>query len=347
LGKALIPLIKFPGHGTGTSSVIVARGDPTTELVGVAPEAILVPLRAVNSVIQLFDSDVAKAVNHARTNGCHVVSISLGGKGFIGLRRAIDRAVADGVIVMAACGNFIHRVTAPASYENCIAVAATGRDDAPWENSAFGDKVEVSAPGAGCFGAAWNLDTNMPFVSVKAGTSFAVAHTAGAAAMWLAHHGRENLRARYPGALLQAAFRRLLRTDAHRVPTVPGGWNPTSYGPGILDAFALLSAPLPDPAVLDSPGAFSPTPQTGAGRIAASFSTLDEAGVQARLAAAGIDDAVADATAAELLYLLMTDHPTANNFIEADPAAPGAFTPEWIDRVQSAASPVLASAMQP
>ena len=65
------------------------------------------PIRATESVVQLFDSDVAKAVAHARKVGCHVVSMSLGGKGFFGLKDEIQRAVDRGMIVMAAAGNYV------------------------------------------------------------------------------------------------------------------------------------------------------------------------------------------------------------------------------------------------
>src|SRR3712207_5341689 len=85
--------IPSPGHGTQTGSVIAGRGTEQSGVVGVAPKALLVPIRAVESVVQLFDSDVARAVDHARTAGCHIVSMSLGGKGFFGLREAIQQAV--------------------------------------------------------------------------------------------------------------------------------------------------------------------------------------------------------------------------------------------------------------
>ena len=44
-----------------------------------------------------------------------------GGTGFFGLREAIQEAVDAGMIVMAAAGNQVGVVTAPASYDNCIA----------------------------------------------------------------------------------------------------------------------------------------------------------------------------------------------------------------------------------
>ena len=47
------------------------------------------------------------------------------------------------VPMMAAAGNHVRIITAPASYDNCIAVAATGRDSTPWDGSSRGRDVEV------------------------------------------------------------------------------------------------------------------------------------------------------------------------------------------------------------
>lgn len=345
LDKGFIPLAKFPGHGTGTASVMVARGTTPNELVGIVPDARVVPIRAANSVIQLFDSDVARAVRHAHAVGCHVISMSLGGKGFFGLKRAIRRAVDDGLLVLAAAGNHVRLVTAPASYKSCIAVAATGPDDVPWSGSSRGDKVEISAPGTRCWGAAWDLDALEPGLTEKHGTSYGVAHVAGAAASWLAHHG--DALAPYPGKLRQAAFRRLLRDVAHRVPAIPGAWDDRRFGPGVLDMHALLSAALPDPAALAPVGAFADDDDDigGVERVTAGFGDLDEDAVRERFAAAGVSENVVESTAAELLYLFLTDRRAAEEFAAADPAAAGAFSPRWRERLQSAASPQLAAVL--
>ena len=188
-------------------------------IVGVAPGALVVPLRAVESVVQLFDSDVARAVEHARLTGCHIVSISVGGKGFFGLRAAIQRAVDAGMIVMGAAGNNVRIVVAPASYPNCLAVAATGPDDQPWPESSRGRAVDVSAPGWGVHIAGYTWEGGVPvaIVGQSSGTSYAVTHLAGVAALWLAHHGPGELQKRY-GAGVQAAFLRLLRSGGSRVP---------------------------------------------------------------------------------------------------------------------------------
>ncbi|WP_147436252.1 S8 family peptidase [Mycetocola manganoxydans] len=239
----------FPGHGTSTASVMVGRGNERDGIVGVAPGATVVPLRAVESVVQFFDSDVARAVEHARISGCHVASISVGGLGFFGLRAAIDRAVAAGMIVVAAAGNNVRVVVAPASYANCLAAAATGPEDLTWPLSSRGRTVDVSAPGWGVHVAdfTWEDDIPTPRVARSSGSSYAATHLAGVAALWLAHHGADALRERY-GARVQEVFLFLLRAAGSRVPE---GWDADAYGAGIVDAGALLAAPLPAETELD------------------------------------------------------------------------------------------------
>jgi len=246
-----------PGHGTSTASVIAGRRDPASGIAGVAPAATVVPVRATESVVQLFDSDVAAAVRHARQVGCHVVSMSLGGKGFFGLRREVERAVASGMVVMAAAGNAVGFVTAPASYDSCLAVAATGPDDVPWPGSSRGEAVDVSMPGH-CVWVAGYLGTD-PVVGRTHGTSYAVAHLAGAAALWLAHHGHEALAARYGVGRVQAAFLATLLSPG--VCAVPGGWD-DRWGAGRVDLAALLDAGLPEPSVVarTRPRGASPRP---------------------------------------------------------------------------------------
>jgi subtilisin family serine protease len=291
---ALDPLDTFtarpfvnPGHGTSTASVLAAR--KVTSIEGVAPKATVVPLRTIKSVVQVFDSDVARAVDYARQLGAHVVSMSLGGTGFRGLREAIDHAVSEGLIVLAAAGNFVRFVVAPAIYPNCIAVAASNADDGPWSGSSAGKKVAISAPGESVWVATYRFETPSgphPILRRHHGTSFAVAHVAGAAALWLAHHGREALIERYGRSRLQAVF---LPPTALHGRRRPGGWDEQNFGVGILDAEALLKAPLPKPSEVDSMtpelALEAATTRPAGERVAVLFPDLTSEQVEERLAA--------------------------------------------------------------
>jgi Subtilase family/Peptidase family S41 len=231
-----------PGHGTGTASVVMSRA--AGSVTGTAPAADLVPLRAIHSVVLVYDGDVARAVEYARQQGCHVITMSLGGVGFSGaLRAAIDAAIDDGLLVLAAAGNQVGFVVSPANYDEVVAVAATNIQDKPWVGSSHGPNVDVSAPGESVHAAHAKKGPNGPEYSVypSAGTSYAVAQTAGVAALWLAHHGRDNLIAQYGKANLQAVFADLVRTTARR----PAGWDSSEYGAGIVNADALLAQALP------------------------------------------------------------------------------------------------------
>ncbi len=247
--KSLFNLLPNPGHGTSTASALVGVGEGAAagQFHGVAAGATLVPIRATESVVQVFDTDVAKAVRWARSQGCHVVSMSLGGKGLFGLEDAIQEAVDDGMVVMAAAGNQVGFVTAPASYGNCLGIGASTAAGTPWSGSSRGGQVDVVAPGACVWSALFDWRSSPPgFVLRQShGTSYAVAHTAGVVALWLAHHGHAALVERYGKANVQPLLLTLLRTPG--VCRLPAGWDQRNWGVGTVDALALLQAPLPAP----------------------------------------------------------------------------------------------------
>ena len=225
-----------PGHGTGTGSVAVSREDGV--VAGAAPLASHMPIRAIKSVVRITQVSVAEAIEWAVDNGAHVITMSLGGLPSFSLHRALKRAVATDVIVLAAAGNCVRTVVFPARYDECIGVAGVNSSDQAWKGTCRGPSVAISAPGENVFKAR----IGEPAIGQGQGTSFAVALTAGTAALWLAHHGRENLlnAAHARGETLQAMFRRLVRATARR----PDGWDSSSMGAGIVDARALLEADL-------------------------------------------------------------------------------------------------------
>lgn len=240
--NATDPLDDFgnPGHGTATASVLVS---PETRVVtGTAPLATYMPIRAIESVIRITQVSVAKGINWAVEHGAHVITMSLGGIPSFALERALRRAVAADVIVLAAAGNCVQFVVWPARYDECIAVAGTSSADRPWRGTCRGSAVDIAAPGENVLRAAiaQGAGPGGAETGQGQGTSFAVALTAGVAALWLAHHGRPNLvaEARIRGETLQAMFLRLLRATARR----PDNWDPFEMGAGVVNARALLEA---------------------------------------------------------------------------------------------------------
>jgi serine protease len=212
-------------------------------------------------------------------------------------------------------------VTAPASYDNCLAVAATGPGDTLWPESSRGSAVDVSMPGACVYVAAYIDKT--PIVRMANGTSYAVAHLAAAAALWLAHHGRQLLINKYGARRLQAAFLTILRWPG--VCVVPPGWDP-GYGVGRVDLLALLNAPLPEPADLINVDAFGAHDDDAVGRIAAMISS-DPVRVRTRLAELlkvstyeELNQTIAEHEG-ELVYLVLADRAFAQSLKEPDSIA--------------------------
>ena len=337
-----------PSHGTATASVLMSR-DPEV-IVGSAPESMLVPLRTNRSVVQVFDGDVARAVEYARQVGCQVITMSLGGVGFSpALRAAIDVAIGDGLLVLAAAGNEVGFVVAPANYREVIAVAATNIQDSPWSGSSHGPAVDVSAPGESVHAARTKREPNgvIYYTSRGSGTSFAVALTAGVAALWLAYHGRDELIAKYGRPNLQAVFTDLLRRTARR----PAGWNASQYGAGIVDAEALLAAPLPATAPAAAVAAVPAAPQSlsAAQRLAPFMPDQSERTAEASLNALlpGVSDA--DLYAGEIAYHLTQD-PQIRAAVTAAAAPAGAAAGLsdhrlGLARLRAAGSPSLAAAL--
>lgn len=244
-------IIPNPGHGTSTASIIMSPTGaqavyPSGKgVTGVAPGAKLIPLRVSYSVVLWSVRNLAQAIEYAADQGAHVVSISMG-TGFFNkrLESAVIYAQKRGVIVIAAAGNSVPYVVWPAAYDEVIAVAASNVNREIWSGSSRGSQVDVTAPGDLVWHArverkngqiAYNVEQN-------SGTSFATAAVAGVAALWLAHHGRDQLIQRYGAEKIPFIFNQILRDSCEKFST----WKPGQFGEGIVNAEKVLAAALPD-----------------------------------------------------------------------------------------------------
>lgn len=343
-----------PGHGTATGSVIASRGGiaatagttPPGKITGVAPKATLVPIRTVKSVIQVFDSDVAKAVAYSVEAQCDVISMSLGGRGFFGLERAVELAVDNGIIVIAAGGNCVGSVVAPAAYDATIAAAATNDQDKPWKGSSRGRRITLSAPGENVWNANGQSATNLPAdIKFSNGTSFATANIAGAAALWLAYHTRAEIeRAAGGKANVGKLFARVLRNSAR----MPADWDQDKFGSGILDLEAMLREPIEPQGPFPAPAAHA-TGQDPADLLAG---VIDRDVAEVRQALdvmlghpADLDAAISRWTP-ELVDVAMRDPDAFHAALDRAlaPPRPGAGPPRV--QARSALAPRLSNALQ-
>ena len=247
-----------PGHGTLVCSVVATRGDASGagdvtgpgEITGAAPEATILPIRAIKSVISFSQKTIPAAIAHAVTEGADVIAMALGGPTRVSsTEKALRDATREGLVICCAAGNCWPAVVFPAAYAAnglCTAVAALTRDLTPWAKTGRGPEVTIAAPGENVWGAAKNKATD-PDDRTKAaqGTTLATSLTSGVAALWVAKHGgRAALKAKAvaAGTTVQSMFVHCLTAGV----TKPPVWNGASnLGAGVLDAARALSNPLP------------------------------------------------------------------------------------------------------
>ena len=197
------------GHGHGTHCIGTSCGPRTPETgrrYGIAYEAEIFVGKVLSDAGSGTDSGILAGINWAVSNGCHVISMSLGADvpqvhpPYVAAgRRALDR----GSLIVAAAGNNANRpvgnfgfVGSPANSPAVIAVGALDQQLAVSFFSARslsgtrGGQVDLAAPGSQVY-SSWPMPTRYKSIS---GTSMATPHIAGLAALWAqktGHRGRE------------------------------------------------------------------------------------------------------------------------------------------------------------
>lgn len=256
-------ILKFPGHGTRTGSVVVGVKDSLGVLeqhegnVGLLrsfststekPVVQLTPFRIAKSVILIGRiGELVKAVHRTVENGFEVLTMSMGSLGNAALEEIARLTYEKGVIWCCAAGNQVRFVVAPAKYAGVIAVAASNPDDGPWSGSCRGPEVDITAPGEDIYVPILNQD-DQEDMAYGSGTSYAVPHVASAAMLWMAKY-KEEIGEKYnqPWQRVEA-FRYCLQVSARK--SENKDLDPKKFGPGILDVQKLMSTELPKASAL-------------------------------------------------------------------------------------------------
>jgi subtilisin len=208
------------GHGTHVSGTIAGSG-LNGGIAGVAPKARLWAVKVLDKDGNGNYDDVIAGIEWAMNHGIKIANMSLGAdEGSEPLHRAVQAALAKGMIIIAAAGNSGGTVGFPGAYPEAIAVGASDSADHVAPFSSRGPEVAYIAPGVEItstkLGGGY---TNM------SGTSMASPHICGLAALAYA-----------AGATTPAALRAALDKAARPI----AGLTPDLEGRGMVLAGNLV-----------------------------------------------------------------------------------------------------------
>ncbi|MFN7571279.1 MAG: S8 family serine peptidase [Betaproteobacteria bacterium] len=259
-------------HGTKVASIVAATANNSLAIVGVAPDANVLPVRALGRCGGT-SSDIADAIRWAaglsldsslnlaiNPNPARVINLSLGNTGACSntFAEAINAAIAAGSVVVAAAGNGQRDTTTgallgvdidaaattvqPASCPGVIAVAATTRNGQRASYSNFGrNTVALAAPG----GEVGSVGTERFWVITNAGqqgptTDFLLTRGTVGTSLSAPHvSGVVALMLASNPTLTPAEVRNRLIASARPFPT--GSTCASVCGAGIVDATAAVN----------------------------------------------------------------------------------------------------------
>ena len=224
------------GHGTHMAGIAAATGFNDLGIIGVAPNAWLMPIKSLDSTGAGTYADIAQGIVYATDHGAQVINLSLGGAvDSSTLSTAVTYALDHGVVLVAAAGNDGFSVRAyPAAYPGVIAVAATDIGDSAATFSNYGSWISLAAPGVGIL----TTDISGGY-SDSTGTSPASPFVAGAAALVLSLNPQ--LQPQEVAAILDLA------SDDLGAPGVDPhfGWGRLNVERAVTQAVALSDEPNP------------------------------------------------------------------------------------------------------
>ena len=190
------PVRDVQGHGTHVTGTACGPAEPAQgRRYGVAPEAEIFSGKVLNDNGSGSDAGILAGIEWAITNGCRIVSMSLGAD-IPDVSTAYEtvgrRALAAGTLIIAAAGNNANRrlgdngfVGVPANSPTIMAVAAVDSqlaiaDFSAASNPVEGGAIDIAGPGVNVY-SSWPMPRRNNAIS---GTSMATPHVAGLAALW-------------------------------------------------------------------------------------------------------------------------------------------------------------------
>jgi subtilisin family serine protease len=252
------PSQTYGDHGTHCAGTIGAIKDNNMQVVGIAPQCMLMSVS--NSLASMPNSRIKRAdgINWAWQNGADIISNSWSSSvQYDIIDEAIENALTNGrngkgTIVVFASGNDNVSVGYPAnSNPNIIAVGSVNINGYRSDFSNFGASLDVVAPGENILSTLPNNSTGL-----KSGTSMATPHVSGLAALILSVN--PNLTVQQVSNIIESTAQKV-GTYAYQTTTgrPNGTWN-NQMGYGLVDAYAaVMAATLSGPSTLCAKGTYT------------------------------------------------------------------------------------------
>lgn len=180
------------GHGTHVAGIIGAKRNGIG-IAGVAPDAQIYAVKALDKNGNGNLQDIAEALDWAIANKMDIINMSFGTSTDSKiLHDLVDKAYKSGILLVAAGGNNGNSpgtgdtVEYPAKYSSVVAVSSLNSNKNRSVFSATGPEIEVSAPGENIVSTYLNGE-----YAVGSGTSMATPHVAGMLALLKQMHPNE------------------------------------------------------------------------------------------------------------------------------------------------------------
>ena len=180
------------GHGTHVAGIIGAKRNGIG-IAGVAPDAKIYAVKALDKDGYGNLQDIAEALDWAIANKMDIINMSFGTSTDSKiLHDLVDKAYKSGILLVAAGGNNGNSsgtgdtVEYPAKYSSVVAVSSLNSTKNRSSFSATGPEIEISAPGENIVSTYLNGN-----YAVGSGTSMAAPHVAGMLALLKQMHPNE------------------------------------------------------------------------------------------------------------------------------------------------------------
>jgi len=251
LGDAVLPGIDLTsdgdgrndvaGVGTAIAGMIAARQVDSSGMIGIAPEAMILPVRAyqttdTNNPHQPLADVTAHGIVWAADHGAKIIVVPTPlADDSQTLHAAVDYALANGALTVAAVGDTTTNASNssdsaprfPAAYPSVLGVTATGADGTVGSDVVHNETVQVAAYGTNVLSTYFGAG-DCYFATEKPSTTYAAGYVGGIAAL---------VAARFPDESPDLWRYRILVTASRPVPYQ----RDNDIGWGMINAQAALT----------------------------------------------------------------------------------------------------------